>query len=216
MSIDENGRIEAELNIENFDSEDSSEKLSLVFNRKRDIPSQEPIIQEFVEQESLNSEDEDVDTNNEYTDEDGRMAVEFNVNLLPLRTSQLENDSDFQSGEQVQEAIEGAIQSIDDRIDKVVEDIEDINSRMITDVVGSGTIEATKIDNTVTVASKTFVFEQAIPSKIWEITHNLNKRPNIVLTYYNGVVFEGYREYVDNNNVRIILENAATGYANLN
>ena len=35
MSINETGRIEAELNIENYDSEDSSEKLSLIFNRKR-------------------------------------------------------------------------------------------------------------------------------------------------------------------------------------
>ena len=122
----------------------------------------------------------------------------------------------FQTEEEVQEAIEEATQSIDDRIDEVVEDIEDINSRMITDITGSGTIEATKVNNTVELAIKTFVFEQAIPSTEWVINHNLNKRPSIDLTYYNGQAFEAYREYVNNNQVIIRLENAATGYAYLN
>ena len=66
------------------------------------------------------------------------------------------------------------------------------------------------------VSSSTFTFEQATPSKTWEIHHNLNKRPSIQLAYYSGETFEGYREYVDNNNVVIRLENEATGYAYLN
>lgn len=108
---------------------------------------------------------------------------------------------------------------INNRIDSVVEDVAEIQEEVekkVETITGSPLINVERSGNSVNITSKTFVFEQAIPSKIWEITHNLNKRPNITLTYYNGEVFEAYKEYIDNNNVRIILGNAATGYANLN
>lgn len=103
-----------------------------------------------------------------------------------------------------------------DEFDATVEQLQEEIAQIDVNIEGSGLIDVQRTDDATVISSKTFVFEQAIPSKTWEITHNLNKRPNITLTYYNGEVFEAYREYVNNNQVIIRLENAATGYAYLN
>jgi hypothetical protein len=140
----------------------------------------------------------------------------FEINASPTKVSQLENDLNFQTGEQVAASIEAESNIINARIDSEVETLNTEINKKVETITGSPLIDAQRTDNTVTLTSKTFVFEQAIASKVWEIEHNLNKRPSIILTYYNGEQFEGYREYIDNNNARIILENAATGYAYLN
>ena len=187
-NLDENGRIAAELNIENFDSEDSDEKLSLVFNRKRDIPAPELADRELLGQESLTreNEDKDTDTNNEYTDENGRMAVEFNVNLMPLKTSQLENDLEFQTKQEVENSIQVESEIINQKIDTEVErldgridNIEEEVSGAIKSITGDDLIDVERDGNNVQLKSKTFVFEQGAASSTWTITHNLNKRPSV-------------------------------------
>ena len=78
------------------------------------------------------------------------------------------------------------------------------------------TIDVTTENKVTTISSKTFIFEQGIPATEWIINHNLNKRPNVVLTDTSGVVFESYKEYPSNNQVIVYLEGAMTGFAYLN
>lgn len=124
--------------------------------------------------------------------------------------------------EELSEEIDSLADEIDglaneiDTLDVRVENVETEVAHKIDDVVGGSLINTLREGNTVTVSSSTFTFEQATPSKTWEIHHNLNKRPSIQLAYYSGESFEGYREYIDNNNIIIRLENEATGYAYLN
>ena len=144
----------------------------------------------------------------------------FSINATPTKVSELENDLKFQTEEQVAASIQAESDIINNRIDGVVEafdaDIENINYRMIDTIVGSELIEATRVDNTVTLNSQTFVFEQGIASDTWVINHNLNKRPSIDLVDSSGRAFEAVRDYVNNNQVIIRLEAATAGYAYLN
>lgn len=155
-----------------------------------------------------------------YSVEEKKIDACFKLNILPSKISELENDMDYQTGEQVSESIAEASAIINERIDGVVEafdsEIEDINERMIDTIEGNELIGVSREDNTVSLTSKTFVFEQGIPSTEWVINHNLNKRPSIDLVNTNGERFEAYREYTSNNQVIIRLDNANTGYAYLN
>lgn len=107
----------------------------------------------------------------------------FQIGATPYKVSQLENDLNYQTGEQVAESITEATATINERIDGVVEafdsDIEDINARMVDTVTGSDLIRVTREDNTVILTSQTYVFVQAIASDTWIINHNLNKAPSI-------------------------------------
>lgn len=122
----------------------------------------------------------------------------FTINATPTKVSQLENDLNFQTEEEVQEAIDEAISSIDVHIS------------------GSALIDVSRENNQTVISSKTFVFEQGIPATEWVINHNLNKRPSITLTNYAGEVFEADKDYISDNQVIIRLESADTGYAYLN
>lgn len=144
----------------------------------------------------------------------------FLIDATPTKVSQLDNDLNYQTDAQVSESIAEASAIINERIDGVVEtfdgEIEDINERMIDTIEGSELIGVSREDNTVSLTSKTFIFEQGIPSTEWIINHNLNKRPSIDLVNTNGERFEAYKEYTSNNQVIIRLDNANTGYAYLN
>ncbi|MBQ0148051.1 MAG: hypothetical protein KBS93_06335 [Flavobacteriaceae bacterium] len=63
---------------------------------------------------------------------------------------------------------------------------------------------------------KNFIYNQTIPSKKWDILHNLNKKPNVTVTDSVDTVVEG--RVVINDGVRLSIEfNAAfTGTAILN
>ena len=96
------------------------------------------------------------------------------------------------------------------------ERIENIEETSITEIVGGANIQAVRDGNSVTLNSSSFVFEQGIASDTWEINHNLNKRPSIMLADSSGRVFEADREYVNNNKVIIHLQSATAGFAYLN
>lgn len=128
--------------------------------------------------------------NNEQPD----IQADFSIKLTPDKVSQLENDLNYQTQEQVQEAIQAESTVINNRIDTEVE----------------------RLEEEIQESSNTFVFEQGIPATEWVINHNLNKRPSIDLVDYNGEGFEAYREYTSDNQVIIRLDNAGTGYAYLN
>ena len=99
------------------------------------------------------------------------------------------------------------------------QDIQDLNERIdetLNNIVGSELIDVQRDNQTVTIASKTFVYEQGVASNIWEIQHNLNKRPSIHLVDSSGREFEAEKDYINDNKVVVHLESATTGKAYLN
>lgn len=98
-------------------------------------------------------------------------------------------------------------------------DIGEINEKIdgtLNNIVGSELIEVEREDQTVTISSKTFVFEQAIAADEWDIVHNLNKRPSIQLVDSSGREFEAVKDYISNNRVIVRLDSATSGLAYLN
>ena len=66
------------------------------------------------------------------------------------------------------------------------------------------------------VEDKTFVYTQAVPSTVWEIEHNLNKYPAIVIVDSGDSMVAGEVVYIDENNVRVTFNSAFSGKAYLN
>lgn len=97
-----------------------------------------------------------------------------------------------------------------------VEQLEEEIAQATLNIEGSELIDVQRTDDTTVISSKTFVFEQAIASNVWEITHNLNKRPSIQLVDSTGREFEAVKDYINDNQVVITLESATTGFAYLN
>jgi hypothetical protein len=116
----------------------------------------------------------------------------------------------------VDDKIQNTSDTINARIDDEVEALNSAIENKVETVNGSDLIGVSRENNEVTITSKTFVFEQAIPATKWVINHNLNKRPSIDLTYYNGDRFEAYKQYVNNNQVVIYHKNPTVGFAYLN
>ena len=148
------------------------------------------------------------------------IQANFSIKLTPEKVSQLENDLNYQTETQVQEAIQAESDVINARIDAEVntlnERIDDIEGSAITEIVGLGNISATQSDNTVTITSETYVFEQGIPSETWEITHNLNKYPTVDLVDSSGRVFKSEVDYIDTNSLTVYINGSLSGKAYLN
>lgn len=66
------------------------------------------------------------------------------------------------------------------------------------------------------MADKFLVFEQGIAADVWEIQHNLNKRPSVSVVDSAENVITAEVEYIDNNNVVVRMNGATTGKAYLN
>lgn len=138
------------------------------------------------------------------------------INATPQKVSELENDLNFQTKDEVDDAIQAEADIINTRIDTEVDVLTTEINKKVETVTGSDLIGVSREENTVTITSKTFVFEQGIASTEWVINHNLNKKPSIQLTYTTGESFEAHKEYTSANQVIIKLDSAATGYAYLN
>lgn len=84
-------------------------------------------------------------------------------------------------------------------VDAVNEKIQELEDSI---VVGSG--------------DKHFIYEQNSPSDIWDITHNLNKKPSVTITDSADTVVEG--QVIFNDGVKVIISFNApfTGTAILN
>lgn len=144
------------------------------------------------------------------------IQADFNIKITPSKVSQLENDLNFQTEEQVQEAIQAESEIINNRIDDEVERLEQEIEQSTITIQGSPLIDVSTENQTATITSKTFVFEQGIASDTWIINHNLNKKPSITLTYTTGEEFKAHKEYNGLNQVIVRLDSAATGFAYLN
>ena len=62
----------------------------------------------------------------------------------------------------------------------------------------------------------TFVFNQAVPATVWNITHNLGKFPSITVIDTGDTVVTGEYTYIDNNNVTLNFSAGFAGTAYLN
>jgi hypothetical protein len=63
---------------------------------------------------------------------------------------------------------------------------------------------------------KNYVHTQAVPSAIWNITHDLNKLPSVTVVNINNVTVYGEVTYVDLNNLRIEFSAGFSGKAYIN
>lgn len=68
----------------------------------------------------------------------------------------------------------------------------------------------------ISLQDKNFNFSQATPSNTWNITHNLNKRPSVVIYDSSGREVIGDVRYVNLNVVEITFESSFSGFATLN
>ena len=66
------------------------------------------------------------------------------------------------------------------------------------------------------ICDKTFVYNQATSSDVWEIEHNLDKYPAVTVVDSGGSVVIGEIVYIDKNNVRITFTSAFSGKAYFN
>ena len=66
------------------------------------------------------------------------------------------------------------------------------------------------------VYDKTFVYNQATSSDVWEIEHNLDKYPSVTVVDSGGSVVVGEIVYIDKNNIRITFASAFSGKAYFN
>ena len=66
------------------------------------------------------------------------------------------------------------------------------------------------------VYDKTFVYNQAISSDVWDIEHNLDKYPSVTVVDSGGSVVVGEIVYINKNNGRITFTSAFSGKAYLN
>ena len=90
------------------------------------------------------------------------------------------------------------------------------NDSLIEDVTGSGLINASKNNQTVTITSQTYIFEQGIASDIWVINHNLNKYPSVTVVDTAETVFTAQVEYNDKNTCTVYINGSTKGKAYLN
>lgn len=163
----------------------------------------------------------DVNIEAEFTlNEQPDIQADFSIKLTPDKVSQLENDLNYQTETQVQEAIQAESDVINARIDDEVETlndrIDDIQEGAITEIIGEGNISATQSENTVTITAETYVYEQGIPADNWNITHNLNKYPSVMLTDSAGRIFQSEIDYIDTNSLVVYINGAVSGKAYLN
>jgi hypothetical protein len=91
----------------------------------------------------------------------------------------------------------------------------------LTFIGGNGTlIDGNYYDFAVfTLSSRsdlTFIFNQAVASVTWNITHNLGKFPSVTMVLNTGQKGYGDVVYIDDNNLTITFASAESGKAYMN
>lgn len=117
---------------------------------------------------------------------------------------------------------EEKLQQIDTNASDIAQNTQDIATNAaeiatkVSTIVATGNIEAQRVNNTVTLKSKSFVFEQGVASDTWVIVHNLGKKPSVVLVDSAGTVFTAGVRYDSENQCTVFINGATTGKAFLN
>lgn len=149
--------------------------------------------------------------------ENQHIDADFVINAAPEKVSQLENDLNYQTETQVQEAIQAESTVINGHIDEEVARLEDEIEQSVTTIVGSDLIGVDKQNQTVTITSKTYTHTQAIAQSQWVVNHNLNKRPSyVVVDSDNKVQIPDDVIYNDDNRITFIFIGSFAGKAFLN
>ena len=65
-------------------------------------------------------------------------------------------------------------------------------------------------------ADASFEYTQNQSSKVWEINHNLNKKPSVTVVDSGDNVVVGEVQYIDNNNLTVSFNASFSGNAYLN
>ena len=98
---------------------------------------------------------------------------------------------------------------------------EEVNIQAVNQIA-QGLSIANQPTSTISVAGlvagsdKHFIFTQSIPESIWEITHNLGKKPSVTVVDSGDSVVVGEVEYINLNSVRLTFAGAFSGKAYFN
>lgn len=114
----------------------------------------------------------------------------------------------------------------EDEIETAILEDNDLNAGLDNYVIISRTYTGiendlikTTIDNnnfTIEAKSKTYIFEQAIPSATWNITHNLGKYPSVTVVDSAGEAVIITPTYIDENSLTLDFGAEFSGKAYLN
>lgn len=85
--------------------------------------------------------------------------------------------------------------------------------KTITMEIPNTIVEKVYIEGT---GDDTFIYQQAEPSTVWNIVHNLNKYPSITVVDSAGTVVYGQAEYLSDDEVRLTFAAPFSGFAYLN
>jgi hypothetical protein len=97
--------------------------------------------------------------------------------------------------------------------------LDELEDGLVLQEVGNvDTASADKLVSQMAVAKAvdTFIFDQAVPSDTWVISHDLNKYPSVTVTDSAGTQFMAQVEYNSRNQLTVYLNGATTGKAYLN
>lgn len=144
----------------------------------------------------------------------------FQIDVIPDISGLATKEELHETSETINNRIDGVIEAFDEDIETINNNIEEISTELdtkVTDVQGSGVIQASRENNVVTLKSVNFVFEQGIASDTWIIEHNLNKRPSIfVVDTLDRVQIPDDIYYNSNNKMTVTFIAAFAGKAYLN
>lgn len=110
-----------------------------------------------------------------------------------------------------------------EEINKIISEIGDIsnvnttNKTNLVNAINEINTNLKKIlDNNIIVTKKTYVHEQILPLKIWDIIHNLDEYPSVTIVNSNEVLTIGEISYISPNNINIVFSEETSGKAYLN
>ncbi|MBQ2285197.1 MAG: hypothetical protein II244_05995 [Clostridia bacterium] len=143
----------------------------------------------------------------------------FQIDVIPDISGLATKEELHETSETINNRIDGVVEAFDEDIEIINDNIEEISTELdtkVTDVQGSGVIQASRENNVVTLKSVNFVFEQGIASDTWIIVHNLGKKPSVILTDSAGTEFKAHVEYNTLDQLTVYINGATTGKAYLN
>ena len=146
--------------------------------------------------------------------EPNKVDAEFIINAQGTTWGNIEGN--IQEQTDLINYVQAESDTINARIDSEVERLEDEIHDATLDIQGSDLIGVDKQEQTVTITSKTFVFEQGIASDTWVIEHNLNKKPSVTVVDTAGTVFTASVEYNSDNVCTVYINGTTKGKAYLN
>ena len=112
---------------------------------------------------------------------------------------------------------EEAIEGISEDTAITPHTLKNATENKIDEVIGDDLIDVERNGNSITITSKTFIYEQGLASDTWVIVHNLNKRPTVSAVDTAGnLQIPDDVNYDNDNQITVKFIGAFAGYAYLN